>query len=138
MHTCYARPRATPLTTPVFLQNKQNGLPVTTVDAKLLDYLSLQLQMKHEVINVLIEYVLNINQNKLPRNYVEKIAGEWIRENIDTKEKALAKTESSKVFTKSFKSMPLPEYYSTELKEDKDLSLNDDKIDELKDRLKRI
>ena len=45
-----------------FLQNKQNGIPVTSVDAKLLNYLSSQLNLKHEVINVLIEYVLDINQ----------------------------------------------------------------------------
>ena len=78
-----------------FLQNKQNGIPVTSVDAKLLNYLSLQLNLKHEVINVLIEYVLDINQNKLPKNYVEKIAGEWVRENIDSKEKAIKKTKQT-------------------------------------------
>ena len=119
-----------------FLQNKQNGIPVTSVDAKLLNYLSLQLNLKHEVINVLIEYVLDINQNKLPKNYVEKIAGEWVRENIDSKEKAIKKTKQTS-FSQP-KTLVLPEYYSNEIVEDSDLDIDDEKVQELKDRLKRI
>lgn len=119
-----------------FLQNKQNGIPVTSVDAKLLNYLSLQLNLKHEVINVLIEYVLDINQNKLPKNYVEKIAGEWVRENIDSKEKAIKKTKQTS-FSQP-KTLVLPEYYSNEIVEDSNLDIDDEKVQELKDRLKRI
>ena len=119
-----------------FLQNKQNGIPVTSVDAKLLNYLSLQLNLKHEVINVLIEYVLDINQNKLPKNYVEKIAGEWVRENIDSKEKAIKKTKQTS-FSQP-KTLVLPEYYSNEIVEDCNLDIDDEKVQELKDRLKRI
>ncbi len=122
-----------------FLQNKQHGVPVTSVDARLLDYLSLQLHMKHEVINVLIEYVLDINQNKLPRNYVEKIAGEWVRENINTKEKAINKTKEVNIFVPSNKkALELPEYYSNNFTEDKDLDLDETKAKELKNRLKRL
>jgi len=119
-----------------FLQNKQNGIPVTSVDAKLLNYLSSQLNLKHEVINVLIEYVLDINQNKLPKNYVEKIAGEWVRENIDSKEKAIKKTKQTS-FSQP-KTLVLPEYYSNEIVEDSNLDIDDEKVQELKDRLKRI
>ena len=52
--------------------------------------------MKPEVVNVLIEYVLETTNQRFTRNYVEKVAGVWVRLGIDTKEKALAQIEEEK------------------------------------------
>ena len=53
-------------------------------------------KMKPEVVNVLIEYVLETTNQRFTRNYVEKVAGVWVRLGIDTKEKALAQIEEEK------------------------------------------
>ncbi len=73
-----------------FLLMKQNGVPVTPADKRLLDYLQDELKMPKEVVNVLVEHVLNNLNQSLSKSYVERIAGSWVRLNIDTYEKALA------------------------------------------------
>ncbi len=45
------------------------------------------------VVNVLIAYVLHINNKKLNKNYVETIAGQWQRIPIETVEEALELTQ---------------------------------------------
>ena len=44
--------------------------------------------MKKEVINVLIEQCLQNTSGRLDKNYVEKVATSWIRQGIDSFEKA--------------------------------------------------
>ena len=50
-----------------FLMGKYKGVKPTSRDLKLLEYLAVELKMKPAVINVLIDYVLRINDNKLNR-----------------------------------------------------------------------
>ena len=45
--------------------------------------------MTPAVINVLIDYVLRINNNKLVKAFVETIAGQWSRKKIETVEEAM-------------------------------------------------
>ena len=45
--------------------------------------------LKPGVVNVLIDYVLKINDNKLTKNFVEAIASQWKRSNIETVEQAM-------------------------------------------------
>ncbi|MCI5773345.1 MAG: DnaD domain protein [Erysipelotrichaceae bacterium] len=73
-----------------FLQAKQNGVAVGSSDRVILEHLAYKYSFNNEVINVLIEYVLNINQNRLIFNFVDKIASEWSRDNVKTKEDALS------------------------------------------------
>ncbi|MBQ3021642.1 MAG: DnaD domain protein [Bacilli bacterium] len=88
-----------------FLMGKNKGVKPTNRDLKLLEYLAVELKMKPAVINVLIDYVLRINDNKLNRNYVEAIASQWIRSNIETASSAMERAEKehkknkTKVFT---------------------------------------
>ena len=69
--------------------------------------------MKPAVINVLIDYVLRINDNKLNRNYVEAIAGQWVRSNITTAASAMERAEKehkknkNKVFNKPKETVPV-------------------------------
>lgn len=101
-------------TTPYdFLMGKNKGIKPTSRDLKLLEYLAVELKMKPAVINVLIDYVLRINDNKLNRSYVETIAGQWIRSNITTANEAMERAEKehkknkNKVFTKSKETVPV-------------------------------
>ena len=67
----------------IFLQTKQNGVPLAIADLKLIDYLSGVMQLNNSVINAIIDYCLRTNNNRFTRNYVEKIAGSIKRENIN-------------------------------------------------------
>lgn len=93
-----------------FLRSKYHGTEPTTRDLRLLEYLAVDLELAPSVINVLIDYVLKSNDNKLTQGYVETIAGQWKRLNIDTAEAAMRTAEKehkknkTKVFTKTQKS----------------------------------
>lgn len=88
-----------------FLRSKYHGAEPTNRDLKLLEYLAVDLELKPSVINVLIDYVLKSNNNKLTQGYVETIAGQWKRLNIETADKAMRTAEKehkknkAKVFT---------------------------------------
>lgn len=58
-------------------------------DIKLLEDLIIDYKLKPGVVNVLIDYVLRTNDNKLNRSLVETIAGQWSRKNIETVEEAM-------------------------------------------------
>lgn len=87
-----------------FLRSKYHGAEPTNRDLKLLEYLAVDLELKPSVINVLIDYVLKSNNNKLTQGYVETIAGQWKRMNIETADKAMrtAEKEHKKNKTKVF------------------------------------
>ncbi len=61
------------------------GMSVPVADAKIIDNLIAKTDLKLEVINVLISYVLKeLNQQFPVYNYFEKIVAEWKRHNIET------------------------------------------------------
>ncbi len=72
-----------------FLKGKQNNAEPTTRDLKLLERLLVDYELTPGVVNVLIDYILKINNEKLNKSYVETIAGQWKRLNIRTVEEAL-------------------------------------------------
>ena len=77
-----------------FLQAKQHGAEVSLSDKKILENLSLNKHFSNEVINVLIEYILVVSDNRLIPAFVDSVAGEWARDNIKTKEQALEKAKN--------------------------------------------
>ena len=86
-------------TTPYdFLKIKYKGANPTSRDLKLLETLLVDLELKPAVVNVLVDYVLKKNNNKLSQAFVETIAGQWKRCNIETASEAmeLAKKENTK------------------------------------------
>lgn len=101
-----------------FLTSKNGGCEPTRADLKLIEYLLIDLNLKPGVVNVLIDYVLRINNNKLNKAYVEKIASQWIRCNINTVADAIniAKGENKKK-TKQ-QSKKLPDWLDKEIKSD--------------------
>ncbi len=72
-----------------YLRSKYKTGEPTSRDLKLIESLLVDLQLKPGVVNVLISYVLGINNQKLSKAYVETIAGQWKRLNIETVEEAM-------------------------------------------------
>lgn len=120
-------------TTPAdFLKLKNKTDNLSKVERDILSHLLMEVNLNPGVVNVLIDYVLRINQNKLPKNFVEAIALQWKRSNVETVEEAmnLALKEQSgkekKVKTKTVEK--LPDWFEEEVVEDKD---NLEKMQEL-------
>lgn len=67
-----------------FLKSKYNNANPTKTDLKIVEYLLENLKFPSGVVNVLIDYVLKTNDNKLTKSYIETIAGQWKRNNINT------------------------------------------------------
>ena len=81
------------------LKAKYKGAEPTDRDKKLIESLMIEQKLNPGVINVLISYVLKVNNQKLNKSYVETIAGQWKRLNIETVEEAM------KVSEKDYKKM---------------------------------
>ena len=76
-----------------FLSSKyKTGTPSNT-DLKIIAYLTLDLDLKPGVVNVLIDYVLKINNNKLNKAFIDTIASQWKKSNIETVDAAMAIAE---------------------------------------------
>ncbi len=76
-----------------FLRSKYKTGEPSLRDLKLIESLLADLKMNPGVVNVLIAYVLKINNQKLSKNYVETIAGQWKRLNVETVEEAMRVSE---------------------------------------------
>lgn len=76
-----------------FLKAKYKGAEPTDRDKRLIESLLVDQKMNPGVVNVLIAYVLKINNEQLKKSYVETIAGQWKRLNIETVEEAMRSTE---------------------------------------------
>lgn len=75
------------------LKAKYKGAEPTDRDKRLIENLLIDQKLNPGVINVLISYVLKINNEQLKKSYVETIAGQWKRLNIQTVEEAMQITE---------------------------------------------
>ena len=126
-------------TTPYdFLKSKYKNNNPTPRDLKLLEYLAFELNMPPAVINVLIDYVLRISDNKLNKAYVETIAGQWTRLGIKTAREAMnqAKKEYKKKPKKEInKSVKLPTWFDNE---QKDINVSEEEKKEIEALLKEF
>ena len=66
------------------LKDKQGGKEPVFHDLMIVEMLMVQLGLQPSVVNVLIEYVLGKNQNRLSKRYCEAIGASWARKNIHT------------------------------------------------------
>ena len=71
------------------LKAKYKGAEPTDRDKRLVESLLIDQKLNPGVVNVLISYVLKINNEQLKKSYVETIAGQWKRLNIETVEEAM-------------------------------------------------
>lgn len=75
-----------------FLRAKYKGAEPTSRDLKLVENMLIEQKLSPGVVNVLLAYVLKINNQKLSKNYIETIVGQWKRLNIETVEDAMKVT----------------------------------------------
>lgn len=130
-------------TTPYdFLKSKYHGSNPTNRDLKLLEILMIDLELNPAVVNVLIDYVLKKNDNKLNLNYVETIAGQWKRAGVKTAKEAmdLAEKEHKKMLKnidkksiKNMKEAPVPIWFDKQIEK---AEISDDEAKELEELLK--
>lgn len=88
-----------------FISSKyKNNLPSGS-DLKIIASLLLDLKLQPGVVNVLIDYVLKVNNNRLTKAYVDTVASQWSRSNIETVEDAMnfAENEYKKRIRKTTK-----------------------------------
>lgn len=102
----------------------------TKTELEILEYLLVDMNLKPGVVNVLIDYVLKINNNKLTKNFVVAIASQWKRSNIELVEDAMniAKQENKtkgeykvKQQTKSIKEEIKPSWFDKNIEEEHDI-----------------
>ena len=123
-----------------FLKNSYNNAEPTARDKKIIENLMLEQKLSPGVVNVLIDYVLKINNKKLNKEFVEAIAGQWKRLNIETVKEAMeiCRKEHKKVsktvpkVKKEIDNSNLPEWF------DKNFEKDSGKLDELADVLKEF
>jgi len=123
-----------------FLRSKMKGLGPTARDLRLLEYLAIELELPPAVINVLIDYVLRINDKKLNKAFVETIAGQWVRLEIKTASEAmqLCEKEHKKHQRKSVVKKPagtLPAWFG---KDNTTSTMNAEEAKEIEDLLKEF
>ena len=76
-----------------FLASKvKNGEP-SLKEMRLIESLMVDRKLNPGVVNVLLSYVLHTNNQKLTKNYIDAIASQWQRLNIETVEEAIKQTE---------------------------------------------
>ena len=120
-----------------FLKSKYHGVTPTNRDLKLLETLCCDLNLKPGVVNVLIDYVLKKNDNKLNKNFVEAIAGQWVRSRVKTAKEAmsLAEKEQKKlnaVIPANAKTKEdVPVWFKTEIKRNEATREEQEELEEL-------
>ncbi len=109
-----------------FLCSKQGGTRLANHDTAILEYLVLELKLNPGVVNVLIDFVLKINNNKLTKSYVDTIASQWKRSNINTAEEAISFVLKEKFKKKNTKQQVKPKWFDEKI-ENKEMSLEEQK-----------
>ena len=120
-----------------FLMSKYNGSKPSKSDLAVLEYLLLDMNLNPGVVNVLVDFTLKINNNKLTKAYIEKIASQWAKSKIETVEDAmkLASTEyktRSNYTKKAVSKETKPEWFDKEFKEEE---ISQDELKEIEDIL---
>ena len=125
-----------------FLKSKYHGANPTSRDLKLLEMLMIDLELNPAVVNVLLDYVLKKNNNKLSASYVETIAGQWKRSGVKTAREAMDLAEkehkkmqksSDKKVVRNLKEAPVPVWYDKTLEK---AEVSDEEAKELEELLK--
>ena len=128
-------------TTPYdFLTGKNKGVKPNKTDLSLIENLLIDYNLSPGVVNVLIDYVLRINNNKLTKNFIITIASQWKRSNIKTVEEAmeLCKKENKNKKTHikvAKKKEEKPKWYNKNLEIDE---ASEEDIKKLEEKLKNI
>ena len=119
------------------LINKNNGNEPTRRDLKLIEDLLIDYKLKPGVVNVLLDYAINVNNKKLTRGFVETIAGEWQRKGIETVEDAMNSCEKvhKKTSRKTYKEENIntktPDWFDKEISKSNVSEEEENQLEEL-------
>lgn len=83
-------------TSPFEFLTSKNGCNPTKSELEILDYLLVDAGLNPGVVNVLLDYVLTISNNKLVKSFIQNKAVEWKRNNIETVEDAMNQAKKEK------------------------------------------
>lgn len=128
-------------TTPYdFLKAKYGGSTPTNKDVTLIESLLVNQQLEPGVVNVLVDYVLRINDKKLNKNFVEAIASQWKMSNINTVKDAMMQAEkeykkmnqAKEKKKQEIKQEKLPSWYGKDVKKKE---MTDEEVKELENML---
>lgn len=123
-----------------FINSKYKTGNPTSSDLSIISYLLIDLNLKPGVVNVLIDYVLKINNNKLIKSFVEAVAGQWSKSGVETVEDAMKIAEEEyrkkkNVSKREVKKVSIvPEWVNKDIKED---IATEEEIRKLESRMKR-
>lgn len=123
-----------------FINSKYKTGNPTSSDLAIVSYLLIDLNLKPGVVNVLIDYVLKINNNKLIKKFVEVIAAQWSKSGIETVEDAMKIAEKEYKKSKKVESKQEKKVSSTPNWLNKDINeevATEDEIRKLESRMKR-
>ena len=115
------------------------GNDPTRRDLKLIEDLIVDYKLKPGVVNVLIDYIINIYDTKLNRNLVETLAGEWQRLGVETVEEAMSlaekeyKKRNKKVVKTEVRNIKTPSWFDKEITKN---SVSDNEENQLEEILK--
>ena len=130
-----------------FLRSKyKNGEP-SERDIKIIENLLVDQKLTPGVVNVLIDYVLKVNNQKLSKAYIDTIAGQLNRLNVETVEEAMritkrehtklkkqyeSKKETTKpVYRPNVKKEEVPDWFNKELKNEEMTTDEKKELDDL-------
>lgn len=121
-----------------YLNSKYKSGKPSERELKILERLLVDYKFKPEVVNVLVSFVLRVNNERFTSGFVDAVATQWNRLGVDSAEKAMevARKETSKKKNKTSrytKKAPIKPEWTGEKIESDDLSLEDQEL--LKDLL---
>lgn len=126
-----------------FLYQKNNNTEPNIRELKIIEYLMVDLNMNPGVVNVLVDYVLRINDNKLVKSFIDSIASQWVRNKVETVEQAMNLAEkeyknrknNNKKVKKTISNVEQPEWFNKNIEE---VSVSLDKQLEFEKKLKEL
>ena len=125
-----------------FLRHKYHGAKPTARDLNIIERLLIDLELPQAVVNVLIDYVLRKNNNRLTKNYVETIAAQWKRAGLKTAsdamefaEKEHKKLQKKVIVSKDKKVLETPIWFDKKITDE---NLSEEEEEELKALLKEF
>lgn len=112
-----------------FIKSKYKDGKVITRDLNIIESLLIDLKLTPGVVNVLIDYVLRVNNQKLNKTYIETIASHWKRLGIETVEEAMnacikehkkvSKKAPAVIKNQNKKELSVPEWFNQDIQKEK-------------------
>lgn len=106
-----------------FLYEKNNNTEPSSRELSIIEGLMIDFNMNPGVVNVLVDYVLRINNNKLVKTFVDSVASQWVRSKVETVEQAMSiaekeyKSRNTSSSKKVLKTENVPEWFNKKISE---------------------